>query len=187
MAAHLAIEGSVRFLDDDACEADFDAYLARQLGFYEPVEQRLCALCAAAAKLDIEQRIKSPLIARDLLALGHTPRELATLSRCAEADLPALTNLQQALGCLYVLEGATLGGRYVHHRLALRHPELVARAGSFLRCYGSETRARWLEFAQALAAYAEDAETILGAAQQTFSALHKWLIAERPRTSQVAT
>lgn len=173
----MAIERSVRFLDQDAEMSAYVHHLTRQLGFYDPIESRLCRLCADATKLDVEQRRKAQLIAQDLIALGHTPSELAQLPRCADSDLPPLTDLQEALGCLYVLEGATLGGRYIRHHLSLRQPDLVMRAGSFLRGYGAETRARWLAFGQALALYAEDPPTIVRAAQRTFSALHKWLLA----------
>ena len=188
--AHLDIERSARFLDNDAGEAEYADYLARQLGFYEPMEARLCAICAAAGavRLDMEHRRKAQLIAQDLSALGHTAAELAQLPRCPASELPPLSGLQEALGCLYVFEGATLGGRYVHHHLSQRLPAIVERAGGFLRGYGPDTRSRWLEFGQALALYAQGPRTIVRSAQATFLALHKWLLAGQARgLSKAAT
>lgn len=174
--AHIAIERSVRFLDDDAKLCTYGNHLARLFGFYEPIESRLLELCAAAPGLDVKHRTKAHLIAQDLCVLGDTERDLRALPRCTFAQLPPLHDLQQALGCLYVLEGATLGGRYVYHRLSLRFPDAMARAGSFLRGYGSETRARWLAFGQALSQYATDPQEIVRSARATFAALHDWLV-----------
>lgn len=176
---HVAIERSVRFLDADATVSDYGNYLAQLLGFYAPIENRLVALCAkidcTAMPIDMEGRCKAHLIAQDLRRLGRTECALMQLPRCGDDELPPLQDLQQALGCLYVLEGATLGGRYVSHRLSQRFPDTMTTAGAFLRCYGNETRARWLAYGQALAQHAEDPQRIVRSAQQTFLALHNWL------------
>lgn len=172
---HVAIEQSVRFLDAGAPLSLYRDYLGQLLGFYEPIEVLLADLCRGAELLSVEQRKKAHLIAHDLRALGLDAAQIAGLPRCQAQELPQIAGLQQALGCLYVLEGATLGGRYVHHRLSLLFPGVIGRSSSFLRCYGSETRARWLEFGHALTRYAEDPDQIVHSARATFRALHRWL------------
>jgi len=64
-----------------------------------------------AAGLDEIGRRKLPLLERDLRALGIAP--------CAvRPPAPRLPDAAAALGALYVLEGATLGGRVIHRHVA---------------------------------------------------------------------
>jgi heme oxygenase len=106
---HLQIERSVRFLDPDATVNDYRDYLARLFGYVAPLEDRLAAVCGDAPDLEVDARRKAHLAVIDLRALGLPLYEIGRLPRCAA--LPDVSNLQRALGCLYVLEGSTLGGR----------------------------------------------------------------------------
>jgi len=64
---------------------------------------------------DYVERLKTPRLEQDLIALDATVDELAKNPRCGE--LPELAAISQALGCLYVIEGATLGGRTITRHL----------------------------------------------------------------------
>ena len=66
------------------------------------------------------------------------------------ASVPWVSNLAQAVGVMYVLEGATLGLGVVTRRLAPSHPAL-AGAGRYMAAYGSRTGSRWSEFQRMLA------------------------------------
>lgn len=174
--AHQKIERSVRFLDADATTADYRDHLTRLWGFVAPMEERLTAACASAPLLELEARRKAHLLMEDLAALGLSDLARAALPRCPE--LPAVDGLQAALGCLYVLEGSTLGGRYIEHRLTELRPDTIATAHAYLRCYGRATGERWRAFLAALGGYARAPEVIVAAAQDTFVTLHRWLAAE---------
>ena len=170
---HTRIERSVRFLDEDATVLDYRAYLARLYGYVAPLEAALAVACADAPALDLSARRKAHLLVVDLEALGLSRDEIAQLPRCAA--LPDVGNLQRALGCLYVLEGSTLGGRYIEHRLQQLRPEAVATAHAYLRCYGRAIGERWLAFRAALDGYAADGGEVIDAACATFRTLHAWL------------
>ncbi|NCC31043.1 MAG: hypothetical protein EOM24_03350 [Chloroflexia bacterium] len=150
------------------------AVLVRFYGFYAPVEAALDRLDGLAHVLpDITVRRKTPLIACDLAALGRSTHDLPW---CAE--LPALPDVAHALGCLYVLEGATLGGQLIARQLAAGPGVTSDRGGAFFHSYGKETGSMWRSFGAGLAEYANTPEreaTIIGAAQQTFRALEHWL------------
>lgn len=52
----------------------------------------------------------------------------------------------QALGCLYVLEGSTLGARYISRRLESRLLITEACGGAFFHAYGDSAAERWRAF-----------------------------------------
>lgn len=159
----------------------YRAVLIQFYGFYAPLEASLWQVEGLALALgDVAARRKADLIARDLLALGVRPGELPALPRCA--DLPALPDAAHALGCLYVLEGATLGGQIIVRQLAAGPGVTADSGGAFFSGYGRETGPMWRSFGVGLAAYATTPEReagIVAAAGETFCALDRWLAGGR--------
>lgn len=150
--------------------AAYARYLARQYGFLAPLEPLLDAHLAALG-LDPAPRRKAGHLARDLAALGLDP---GALPRCGA--LPALEPAASALGCLYVLEGQTLGGRVLLR--ALRQGSAGAPS-AFLDAYGDATGARWQELVRALEARGraapEDVPHAVAGAVDTFERMQRWL------------
>jgi len=179
---HLLAEQHVRVLDRDASVTDYERYLRVMWGFHAPVEE-IFAVTAALASIGFEPeaRVRAPLLARDLAALGsHGP-----WSRCA--DLPAMSSLPQALGVAYVLEGSTLGGRYILAKLPPPLAALAGRATAYLTGYGEQTGPRWRAFA-ALAeehlAPAGACDAAVTAARDTFVKLTRWLAHHEARDAR---
>jgi len=173
-AEHTAIEGALDLMRDDLSLSDYRRLLERFFGFYAPVEAQLaCLLPRAGLGLDFEARRKLPWLRADLEALG----ELAPDSLAVCDALPMLHTPAQAVGCLYVLEGATLGGqlivRHVLRTLGLT-PETGAR---FFHGNGARTAEMWLALRTALAGFAADpptAEAAVESANATFRSLRHW-------------
>ena len=118
---------------------------------------------------------KGPLLAADLKALGVT--DLGTLPVCT--DLPHVRGWREAIGCHYVLEGSTLGGRVILKQMR-RDPE----AGNdrlptaFFSAYGDATGEHWRAFCSFLRSRSGDRNVLVtapAAAEATFSALERWL------------
>lgn len=177
-ALHQQIEGIVPLLQSDSDEQTYRAYLEKLLGFHRPLEPVLFAR-AGLRELGIRraEREKAPGLARDLLALGLSPEELSRLPRCRV--LPRVPSLSAALGCCYVLEGATLGAQLIHRELSTRLPDTMSRASSYLRCYGTETSRMWKAFCAALEHHGQQGEEqaeMAEAARATFTALRAWLL-----------
>jgi heme oxygenase len=177
-ALHEQIEGIVPLLQSDADEQTYRAYLEKLLGFHRPLEPVLFAR-AGLHELGIRraEREKSPWLARDLLALGLSAEELIGLPRCRA--LPPVPSLSAALGCCYVLEGATLGAQLIYRELSARLPDTMSRASSYLRCYGAETGRMWKVFCAALEHHGQQGEEqaeMADAARATFTTLRAWLL-----------
>jgi heme oxygenase len=173
----------------DLSREDYCRVVTGFFGFYAPLEIQLMASPHwQQLQFEYADRQKTPRLIQDLVALGTSPRALATTPVC-EA-LPALDAPEQLLGCLYVIEGATLGGRSISHHLQSRIGLTPKSGGSFFDGYGAQTGSRWKGFCTMLTNYSghtsEEArhEVIVGAANSTFQALTQWLF---PNCSQRAS
>lgn len=175
---HLRLEAGVRTLGFDANQAGFRRYLGKLLGFHAPLELDLASVRGLAELgLELDARAKTPALRADLAALGLDARALGGLAWCTYT--PVLGDVPSALGALYVVEGATLGGQVLFHELSTRLPETARVASRYLRVYGDQTGARWQSFVRTLGALEGDLS--LKAAEETavatFEAFETWLFA----------
>ena len=172
---HAALEAALDLTAEGLDLAAYRRVLARFYGFHAALEPRLEA---AAPWEDLgwafDVRRKLPLLRRDLAALGLDP---AALPRCDA--LPPLAGLQAALGCMYVIEGSTLGGQQLARHFA-RHLGLEATTGAaYFGSYGAEVGPRWRDFRAFLAERGDPADPAGPiAAAGTFAALAAWLAAD---------
>jgi heme oxygenase len=150
----------------------FRWYLERTYGFYAPIEAELERFGVwHELGLDPVPRRKLGLLTRDIVLLGDDPAALAV---CKAP--PRLENLAQAVGCSYVLEGSTLGGRVISRHVQGRLGPDVPR--SFLECYGANTGDSWQEFRAALSRFAKSRDVeddVIVGAKKTFGAFTRWL------------
>ena len=166
---HLAAEGHVHILDPAATARDYRDYLGAMLGFHRPMEARLAVLDPLG--FASPSRRKAHLLESDLRALGDE----AGWPDCAR--LPALPGIAEAIGAAYVLEGSTLGGRFILSRLPPRLARLSGVATAFLDGYGAATGARWRDFAGVVErGLVDDAavDAAVAGARATFTALSAW-------------
>jgi heme oxygenase len=127
-----------------------------------------------ADRLDWSRRRRAQLYASDVAELGGTPSE-------ERPPLPAVGGTDEALGRMYVLEGATLGGTFIDRHLST----LPALSGVRLRAftpYGARTGAMWHAYRCATRAHvagAGNADRVVDTACQTFAALARWVGEDR--------
>lgn len=141
-------------------------------GFYTPVEAGLERLMATVPPLGFPLRARGELIERDLEALGLSRREIAELPRCT--DVPRLSCVEDLAGCLYVLEGACLGGQVIARSLRKRFDHAI----SFFVGDAEATSARWiavLAWLDSVVRMGARSEEIVAAACATFQTLARWL------------
>lgn len=165
----LAIPGSIR------SSADYTRLLAGFYGFYQPLEQRLFECDWQGSGIDPDARRKAPLLAADLRACGMEPE---TIPQCPQ--LPPCQSLAEGFGCLYVLEGATLGGAIIHRELVRHLGDWIRGKDHFHQCYGENRGAMWRTFKEALNRFGEQCERgsqdrVIVAARATFRGLQSWL------------
>lgn len=87
---------------------------------------------------------------------------------------PKYTNTAEALGGMYVVEGATLGGNVIARRLK-EIPVLAEQPFHFYTVYGDELSNNWLVFKDVLdtKVQPEDFEKCIAKANETFDFYHK--------------
>lgn len=172
---HLAIEATLRLTVDDLTLVTYRHRLEQLYGFYRPIEADLREVCDWSRHgLDLDARRKTPLLVADLRSLGWT--DVAGIPLCS--DLPPLPGVAEGFGCLYVLEGATLGGRIVTRHLRGVLGDGFERAGRFFGGYGERTAEMWCRFREALARFADGGrdtgDRTVVSAVATFRALRRW-------------
>ncbi len=170
------LDVKARFTNADA----YRAHLERMWGFCAAIEASLRPESFGGSLPDYETRRKLPLLMHDLLALGARPGDIASLPRCQA--VPNAVDPAAAFGCVYVLEGATLGGRTLLPLVESSLGVTAARGASFLASYGEHVGAMWREFGVALDAWCGAPERQVRAtlaAIGTFDALAGWLCGER--------
>lgn len=112
--------------------------LARFYGFYHPLEKESFG----------RERRKADELAADLSYFQIDPLSLPDCPYIPELDIPA-----KALGCMYVTEGATLGGQII-----ARHVRRVLHLNEdgclFFSSYGAEVGRMWRLFRQTVEQHA---------------------------------
>lgn len=147
--------------------------LVRLLGFHAAVEAALAAAPSLHPYgIDLAERGRSPALRADLAALGRAAPEPPHL-----APLPRLDTAARALGCLYVTEGSTLGGRQLARGLDPLLPGGAEAGRAFLLGHGARHGAMWQACCAAVEACGREADGLAGmaaAAAETFAAFEAW-------------
>jgi heme oxygenase len=135
-----AMPGQARLLAPDYSLAEYRGLLERMYGFYEPLGP---ALSAHEHGIKWGERVceRAELLRCDLLALGLKQADVNGLARCAQ--LPLLDTPDRTLGCAYVFEGATLGGRVIFKHLARVFPVRAQVPLRFFAGDGDLTAQNW--------------------------------------------
>lgn len=115
--------------------------------------------------LSVDERMKSQSLANDIDQLGIRPYTFAYRPRISVDTVP------QALGVMYVMEGATLGGTVIGK--ALQDNPDIANSGAmdYYGCYGSLTGSRWKQFKEIVVreiCTENDQSIFIEAAESTF-------------------
>ena len=158
---------------------DLDSYKGLLKGFYTiyaPLEQTLgMAVSWESTGWNYASDLKTPWLEEDLLHLGETRNSLADLPQCSY--LPSPTGLAAAIGCLYVLEGSTLGGQVISSRYHKSLGITPDTGGRFFTGYGAHTAPHWREFGAWVRTVQDglDYETAVKSAKQTFHSFDQWL------------
>jgi heme oxygenase (biliverdin-IX-beta and delta-forming) len=173
--AHKLLERRLPLASPELSQASYTNTLCAYYGFYLPLERRLHPIAQVIAGLDWPRRRKADLLALDLVRLGLDRQAIESVPDCRR--LPAVTGGGDVLGCLYVLEGATLGGQILRKLVRERLGLGPASGAAFLGAYGASTGTMWRHFISCLGMAEEPAlrRQVVAAAVATFSSLQSWL------------
>lgn len=160
---------------------DYAKALAILLPWYRAFEPALIAALGGFVPSDMQERLKTPLLRRDLEALERVPE-----ATCDGSLLPQLESPEAALGAAYVSEGATLGGAVICRNLRAHLP--ASTPLHFYSVYGDARGAMWQKFiahlentvrGEAMVAHA------MAGAINTFTSLDRWMSSETDPNSQI--
>lgn len=147
-----ALQPMRRLMDPDLSRPVYHQLLRRYYRAVATCERHLqgCAAEWEDRGFDWSSRlVKTAWLAADLAQLDpcFTPEPAGPSTTTAPytgAGFP------RAAGCLYVIEGSTLGGRVILKRLARDHRHPADGASRFFQGYGPDTDERWTTFGREL-------------------------------------
>lgn len=176
-AAHARIEDHPRLAAlarGAVSEAEYRQILLLKLAFWRPVERAIAGAADwATLGAPLAGHEGAPRLVADLQDLGCTASELAALPDCAE--IPQIQTVWQAVGCRYVLAGASLGGKVIARALDKTCRSFPLR---FYTSGGESIGRAWKSFCNTLDSLRpteREEGTIIGAACDTFARLHEHL------------
>lgn len=174
---HDAIEAALDLTSETLTLDAYRRLVERFHGFYLPLEAGLLKIGGWTERgLDLTDRQKTRHLQIDLQVLGVNPEILPFCT-----DLPPHGTVAEAFGCLYVLEGATLGGQVISQLLRNRLGATPESGGLFFHGYGDRTGAMWQAFRAVLTASVVkpcEADEAVAAAKETFLKLQHWMMRE---------
>ncbi len=174
-ALHGVVEAQLDLLAPDLTIDRYRHVLKILHGYWIPLEAQLASVAAATPALRVPLRLQGPLLERDLIQLGLSRAQLAELPACVE--LPRVVQREDIAGCLYVLEGARLGGQVIAHTVDQRLGITEERGAGFFSGDGRGTAARWkrvVGWLEGLVGAGANPDAIVGSACDTFRTLGRW-------------
>lgn len=178
---HVRLEANDLLKSLTTKDLDFDTYyriLTRFYGFFSPIEEILNSNREIPVFLsDFKTRRKASLLKEDIEYIAERTGKGSTLETCLE--LPEVSNTSKAFGCIYVMEGSTLGGQFIFRNLEKTLHLSPNKGASFFYGYGSETGKRWKDFKNAFLDFSSKSSSngsqSIAAAIETFEKLDNWL------------
>lgn len=170
-AAHKNLEQlsvSASILSPDLQIDDYCHYLALMYEVHKSTQEHVFPLLSAIFP-DLEERKKMHLIENDLDFLNHKITKSAPVFNHQNLSIPF------ALGILYVVEGSSLGGRFILKNLE-SVPVLSNHSGvSYFTGYGHKTGSYWKHFLSVLTNYQQEhnvEDEIIEGAVYAFDRIH---------------
>ena len=173
---HWELEGLLGLPSSIRTRSDYLTWICRFLGLYDPLERIWSALPEwEALGLALPRRGHTECLIKDLAALGVDPYGVR---RAAPAQLPNLPTFAHMLGGVYVLEGATLGGRVILRDVMARVGPSIDGATHFFGGRGDAVTPMWQSFRVALDSFGgrrpQDQGAVVEGAERAFRAMLSW-------------
>ena len=161
------------FREKTISDESYSLILKKFFSFFSNLETELNSFSEIENFLpDYHERRKSNLILTDLKALNQAPLNIT------EKIIPDISSAGEAFGCLYVMEGSTLGGKIISSVIMEKLKIGAETGGSFFYGYGPETGIKWKNFCSALNTFSEEKkqeDAVVKGASETFLKLKNWL------------
>ena len=153
--------------------------LGRLYGLEAPLEAALAYTPDIGRLIDLRARVRSGLIASDLLALQLTAAQIAVLPQCMFGPF---ADAAEALGWIYVLERASMLHDTVRRHVVSCVPALES-ATAYLSACDAARPTRWAELVNALDRHAQTLPVqarVLAGAREAFRRTLEWFHHREP-------
>lgn len=160
----------VKSLDSKLAYANF---LKLFYGFIAPLEEKIASIKEVTDNDKINNREKAWMILQDINYLNPHDNNFQTTD-----NLPQINTFDEAIGALYVLEGSTLGGKYIRKMIASRLQMPENEGFLYFSSYADNTDNMWKAFknvVDALPHSAEIEDNVLKSANETFIKFKRWI------------
>jgi heme oxygenase len=176
-SAHRAVEHTLNLPEAIKDFEDYRRWLTRFFGIYYSIEESLGRFTQwDESGIPFEPFARANSLSKDLNAMS-VPIE--TVELAPRDQVPQFVNFSEAVGALYVLEGSTLGGRFILLDLSKRLGQRIDGANSFFAGYGSHTGLSWTAFKTSLDNFlSQDPvrfSSVLTGANATFASVESWM------------
>lgn len=162
-------------------QLDINIYLKilmKFYGFFAPLEKEINKFEEINVHLpDYPNRRKAKLLLNDISNINKESSSILQIDPCE--DLPGISVASEAFGCLYVMEGSTLGGRMIYKSIEKQLQISNKNGASFFYGYGTETSEKWKSFQSGFSSFIEEnpeeVHSTIRSAVDTFEKLKIWL------------
>ena len=169
---HSALEQttlSVALLDEQVSRENYINYLQKMREIVAFYESKVFPALANTLP-DLSKRAKLPLIDKDLAYMSSLNTDAIDFKNSVSQNL----SVGYALGCLYVMEGSTLGGKVILKHISKTLGIVSGQGGSYFAGYGEETGYYWKSFLHILQEYSANNDSddeIIAGAKDTFTSI----------------
>ena len=170
-SAHQALEKYlVSIIRQIGSVEDYKKMLVLFYGYYKPVERLIETHLRTSSPIRLQTR-KSDSLLSDINQIQNQAKILSVAT-----SVPLLQNHTQALAALYVLEGSTLGGKYILQMVRKKIDLPEGTGDSFLSGHGVNTELNWKCFKDFLDAEINesDKDMFVEAVNETFDRFNHW-------------
>jgi heme oxygenase len=181
-ACHARLENALDLMRPEWPREDYIALLAGFYGYVAPWEDAAAASVPLHLREFFEGRRKTALLEADLTFL--TDDAACTQALPKTGHLPSMNTVGRVFGSMYVMEGSTLGGRFIAPHVATLFGLRNGHGNAYFEGYGPRTGSMWNAFREtaSTAVPRDEYEAAVDAAIATFDGLHDWLGAVRAAT-----
>ncbi|MDB5831145.1 MAG: Bacteriophytochrome heme oxygenase BphO [Caballeronia sp.] len=174
-ACHERLENALDLMRFEWLREDYVALLEGFCGYVAPWEDAAAASMPAHLRDFFDGRRKASLLASDLAHLTGDNNRANGVTKIEQ--LPAMDSIGRVFGSMYVMEGSTLGGRFIAPHVATVLGLQSGSGNAYFEGYGLRTGSMWNAFRETASANvpSEQYDEAVHAAIATFDGLHGWL------------
>jgi len=162
---HERVEKRIDLSRRCATKDAYRALLVQMFGVHAALETALSRLDWTAVGIDLARRRKTHHICSDLMYLDG--QDIGPPPSCDK--VPQLRTLAEGFGCLYVVEGSTLGGQVILRHLRQTLDFGPGKGASFFASYGPEVGSMWRAFGDAAKSHCTTEDRIREAVDSAIS------------------